>query len=225
MKHWQDADIRMCMVPWETNVHIAYECIVEDPLSPKLNATALTRVETTFYPMKMDNIQIIKECDTVPGTLRDVGYVYNTHETTQGNSVAILHMTDSWDYKTVVEYPFGLIYDYSFSYWTLVQKSKIRRFSSLSIWDGNKIRLGGHYLPTTNRLVHLKQNRQFLEDKQWCIPNEKAQVLVNDAILYAEVVDSPLRKQFNILQEFLWGVVINAETELVETELTCYKQK
>ena len=174
MKHWQNADIRMCMVPWETEVHLAYECIVEDPLSPKVNATALTRVETTFYPMKMDNIQIIKECDTVPGSLCDVKYVYDTYGTTNGNAVAILHRAESMDHKTVVEYPMGLIFDYGLSYWALIQWSKIRRIMSLPVYSGNKIRLGGHYLPTTNRLVHLKQNRQFLDDKQWCINNDKS---------------------------------------------------
>ena len=220
MNHTQDADIRLCAVPWNSYMHLAYECTGAPIHLPY--ATTLCRVETNG--MHMDNLQIIEEGFAKPNTLLDMKYVYNSEGEDSGNTVAILHQTDT-DYKSFVEYPFGLISDYSAPYLALVQKSKQRCFSSISVWGGNDIRLGGIEKPSAAHIAHLRQVRQYLGEKDICILNSNTSVAWKNTTLIPSTSSVPMRKHTNTPLPFVWNAFPAVETIHAPADLNCYKEK
>lgn len=220
LKHKEDADIRMCAVPWNTSVHIAYECIGK--VWNCHYATALCRVETSG--VSMDNLQIVEEDFIKPGTLVDMKYIYDASGDERGNAVGLLHLADTGTYTSVLESPFGLVNDYGTIYQCLVQNSKERRFSSLNIYNGNGIRLAGREKPGNNNIVHLKQRRQTVNDKGWCLNNDKKPVKVCEDVLYPESPVVILRKKTQTPQKFLWGETHTPEPDQVSANKICSKE-
>lgn len=225
LAHDMDAQIRLCAIPWETVVHVAYECHSSSSLLQETYSTALGRIETSTSPMTMDNIQVTAGQYDYPGTFIDMKYIYNNANNYYLNAVAILHVSDD-EPKSIIEYPYSLLSDYGGLYSAFKQTSSIHLFNSMSVFNGKDIRFGGRFKSAALNLVHLITERQYLLTKEWCLSHSDIEVCTSNDTLTAGIENSPLIQYgLNLPDFFSWGNLHTAQLSTATGEITCSKTK
>ena len=112
--------------------------------------------------MEMSDMQVVKKCYYDPHSLIDICYQYHTYYDESSSTVALLHRADD-PYKTAVEYPKTFVSTYLGSSLIQIQQLQDNLMQSLSIYNGNNIRLGGVWSPnSSNDCNFITLYRQFL---------------------------------------------------------------
>lgn len=225
LDHDLDVQIRICAIPWESAVHVAYECHSSSSLLLNNYSTALGRVETGLSPMTMDNIQVTAGLYARPGTFVDMKYIYNTPSIETTNAIGLVHITEE-SAMTHIEYPYGLLSDYGGSYIAFRQTANTHLYNSMSVFNGNDIRLAGRFNPATLNLIHLNSERQYIESNKRCLENKKINICTTNETLNAIIFNSALIPHPSYsLVEFDWGAMKSAQLFTTTGEITCFKIK
>ena len=221
LEHSETADIRLCAVPWESYVHVAYPCYYPYNQS-YLYCTALCRVSTNFS-VQMDNLQVVEDWYSDEKQFLDMGYLYKTYYQEQDASVALLQSNST--YNTVVLYPNALNSAYGTPSQTLKQMLVDNIMHSVSIFNGNNVRLAGIWNSTSPKLTYLKQEKPNINDKDACMKNSKVDVWPVEGSQIVAGVGAPLSLVNASISDFLWGDVKYMTPDYIAKDTVCEKSK
>ena len=169
LQHPEGADIRLCAVPDDSYVHVAYTCGSNDLNHPC--ATILCGVPTAGL-IEMDNVQIVKESYDTMSSFVDMKYQDDGTETT----VALLYTDVNEEVGTMVLYPFAFNSAYGTPSIALKQVLQDNRMQSMSIYNGNSVRLAGVWDLASYNLTSLQQTKPHIIDKSKCMDNGYTEV-------------------------------------------------
>ena len=211
-----NADVHICSLPWKNYVYVAY-CGTSNLLIGGY-PTALCQVG--IPSMEMSDMQVVKKCYSDPHSLIDICYQYDTYYDECNSTVALLHRAED-PYKTAVEYPKALVSAYSGTPIILVQQLQDNLMQSLSIYNGNNVRLGGVWSPNSSNLTHFQEIKPPTMGKNICIYNSLAEVECSNKTQCPIGVLDNLNKKYINMRDLIWGDMYTVSTQDVDGVVTC----
>ncbi|MBR3413164.1 MAG: hypothetical protein IKG81_10810 [Bacteroidales bacterium] len=206
--------VQLCSTPWDV-VCVAFPCLKRSPTLTY--PTAVCNIRTVGKVMA--NMQIVKYAHSNPHTLVDMDYIYQTTGGALGSMIALLHNT-SGSYKTVVEYPSGTIY---YNTWAPVHRLVDNQMQSISVYNGDDIRLGGIWSSSSQNLTYLQEEQPTLNEKNQCIDVSQTEILPVEGALQPTALERTLHFKTTYELDFEWGKK-STPTIAVDVENVCIQR-
>lgn len=211
-----NADVHICSLPWKNYVYVAYCGTSNNTIG---YPTALCQVG--IPSMEMSDMQVVKNCYYDPHSLIDICYQYHTYYDESSSTVALLHRADD-PYKTAVEYPKTFVSTYLGSSLIQIQQLQDNLMQSLSIYNGNNIRLGGVWSPNSSNLTHLQETiPPFVMSKNLCMNNSVGEVEYSNKTQGSIGEQDILYRKYINMKDLIWGDKSSVSTQGVDGVVTC----
>lgn len=207
--------VQLCSTPWDV-VYAAFSCLKKSP-TPTY-PTAVCTIRT--IDKVMANVQIVKNAHSNAHTLVDMDYIYQATGGALGSMTALLHNTPG-PYKTVLEYPSGILS----SPGTLVPVHRLvdNQMQSISVYNGDDIRLGGIWSSSSQNLTYLQEEQPTLNEKNQCIDVSQTEILPVEGALQPTALERTLHFKTTYELDFEWGKK-STPTIAVDVENVCIQR-
>ena len=207
------AAVQLCATPNDSKVYAAYACSVNNTFAAY--PTAMCEIETTSK--QLQSAQVVQKSYPSAHTLLDMEYIDSPSGTGKPASVALLHRSNGM-FQTIVEYPYANMSSYAY-YVAPVQEMADNVISSVSAYNGDDIRFGGYWSPSSYKLTYIRELLPGLTEKERCVQNSDAEILTTNGPLVPVDEMSPLLPKTYEIMPFNWAHKVAATfTDYVETK-------